>query len=82
GGEAFNKASTDSATVVMYTLVKWVTLKYETEVGNIPACLYSMPIEPLSTSGATIFVVVIVILSVALIVIGVVAFYIRRKTKQ
>ncbi len=81
GGDAFNKASTDSATAVMYTLVDWVTLEYKSEIGDIPACVYSTPVTQINSIGAKLFAAVIIISAVAIMVSGIVVYYIRKQIK-
>ncbi len=80
GGEAFNVASTDSAMTVMYAL-SWVTLIYESDVGNIPAVVYSQPTAKISSGGAGLVAAIIIILPIAFGVMGGIVFYKRKKAK-
>lgn len=80
GGESFNDASTDAPKAVMYAL-GWVTLTYESGVGDVPATVYSIPTVEITSGGASLLSVLLILIPVAVAVAGGIIFYKRKKSK-
>ena len=78
GGEAFNMAAADSANAVICAL-NWVTLTYESDIGDVPAVIYSLPTTEITSGGASLLRITLILASVAVMVIGGVVFYVRKK---
>ncbi len=78
GGDGFGGESEDSAEAVMCAL-GWVSLKFESETGNLPAALYSIPITPITALSALVLSAVLVLLPLAVLAVG--HWRIRKRRK-
>ncbi len=80
GGESYNVRSGDAATAVQYAL-GWVTLTYESEVGDVPASVYGIPTEEITSGGASFLSFVLIFVPIVIMGAGGIIYYARRKAK-
>jgi hypothetical protein len=78
-GESFNNTKNQGYAPVVYAM-SWVTLEFTSQVGNMSTVDYQQPTTPIE-SGTTIFIALLVVIPIAFVVFGVIAYYRRRKTK-
>ncbi len=78
GGESMNDVTDNAAKAALYALIGWVSLKFESELGKIPAVIYNQPMTPIG-SGANIITVLLILIPIAVCVCGIIYLYKRKK---
>ncbi len=77
-GDTYDDVNNDAAMAVMYAL-GWVTLVFESNTDNLPAVLYAEPVTPITSGGARLLTIAMIVLPLAICAAGVITFYKRKK---
>ena len=77
GGESFNDAGSNESYAAMLAM-SWVTLEYQSELGNVPATVYAQSITAVDSGAARLIAMTLIILPIAFMVVGGIAYYRRR----
>ena len=77
GGESFNDAGSNESYAVMLAM-SWVTLEYQSELGDIPATVYAQSTTAINSGSARLIAITLIVLPVALMVVGGIMYYKKR----
>lgn len=81
GGEAFNTASSTEGAYAVVCAMDWVTLKYKSQLDDVPMRVFAQPSAAIESGGAKFLICLLVTLPIAFVGFGVIVCYKRRHTK-